>query len=113
MALTKVTSKQVTYKQGGTGSVVQGLDKVLQEWVSVLNFDVDPTGVIDSTSGIKAAIAECTTNKKMLNMGSGCYKISSGITVTCPMRFDATSYGNASAGQVFKPVWAGRKFFQG
>jgi|GEM_PF-5967315 len=55
-------------------------------------------GVTDDTAAIARAIRACTMSRSTLNMGSGCYKISSGLTVTCPIRFDATSYGDAGAG---------------
>ena len=38
MALTKITDKQVTYKQGSTGSVVRNLGEKLRESVSVKDF---------------------------------------------------------------------------
>lgn len=38
MALTKITDKQVTYKQGGTGSVVRNLGERLRDSVSVKDF---------------------------------------------------------------------------
>ncbi len=58
MALTRITSKQVTYKQGGTGSVVRSLEGKLQEYVSVLDFvpSVIVTQSVDCSTYIQAAL---------------------------------------------------------
>jgi len=50
MALTKITDKQVTYKQGASGSEVRSLGDKLRESVSILDFDIDNTGVADASA---------------------------------------------------------------
>jgi hypothetical protein len=56
MAMTRAKASQVTAKLNATGSMVRGLDDKLAEFVSVKDFvGVDPTGVTDSTNGLKNA----------------------------------------------------------
>jgi len=55
MALTKITDKQVTYKQGGTGSVVRNLGERLRDSVSVKDFGAVGAGVADDTAAFQAA----------------------------------------------------------
>lgn len=69
--------------------------------------------VNDDTDAIRTAIAICTRSKQTLNMGCGCYRITGPLVFTCPVRFDACSYGDSNAGQVgpghpgFYPVGSG------
>jgi hypothetical protein len=89
MSITRVTDKQVTYKQGATGSVVQNLGDKLRESVSVLDFfangvsgvAVDPTGVVDSTLGIQAAIAKAVELKQPLDFPAGTYLVTETINI--------------------------------
>lgn len=52
MALTKITDKQVTYKQGSSGSVVRNLGEKLRESVSVKDFGAVGDGVTDDTRSL-------------------------------------------------------------
>ena len=78
-------SSLVGYLPAGTGAVATTVQAKLRENVSVLDFyangvsgaPVDPTGVIDSTLGIQAAI----TAARNVHIPVGTYKISSTITI--------------------------------
>ncbi len=73
--LTRVSDSQVTYKQEGAGSITRSLQEKLQEGVSVLDFyangvdgvPVDPTGEVDSTLGIQAAIDHAVVSSIVAN----------------------------------------------
>jgi len=77
MALTKPTSKQITYLPAGTGASTDltVLDK-LRESVSVLDFGADPTGGTDSTAAFQAAIGAYATRKQIF-VPAGTYLITS------------------------------------
>lgn len=89
MALTKVTDKQVTYKQGAVGSVVRNLGDKLRECVSVKDFGAVGDGVTDDTEAIQAAINYCQDNIKALyfpsNNVSQVYRITSTLVVSKPL----------------------------
>ena len=75
MALTKITDKQVTYKQGSTGSVVRNLGEKLRETVSVKDFGAVGDGS-DETIKLQKAINEAQ-NKLLVLDGSKQYLYSS------------------------------------
>jgi hypothetical protein len=74
------------YLQGGTGSVARTTASKLQESVSVLDFGADPTGVIDSTTAIQAAITACQTSGASLYIPAGTYKTTSTLTISARLR---------------------------
>lgn len=55
-----------TYQPAGTGAVATTVQAKLRESVSVLDFGADPTGVIDASASIQAAI-----NSMSVNAGGG------------------------------------------
>ena len=75
MALTKITDKQVTYKQGSTGSVVRNLGEKLRESVSVKDFGAVGDGVADDTHAIQAAIDFMATIGGTVSVPDGEYKL--------------------------------------
>ena len=76
------------YMPAGTGAVDATVQAKLRESVSVLDFyangvsgvPVDPTGVVDSTGGLQAALNFCHTYGKTLYVPAGTYKITSQLT---------------------------------
>jgi len=68
-----VTASQVLFQQAGSNTVERTVQAKLQEWVSVLDFGADPTGVADSTTAIQNAI----NNNKGVYFPTGTYLISS------------------------------------
>ena len=80
MAMTKPLSAQVRFTQDGTGAVERLASEKLKEVVSVLDFGADPTGTLDSTGAIQAA----------LNTGSAVY-IPAGTYSISALVYTATS----------------------
>lgn len=77
MALTRITDKQVTYKQGSTGSLVRNLGEKLREVVSVKDFGAVGDGVTDDTTAFQAALLR----GGFIYIPSGDYSVS---TITIP-----------------------------
>ncbi len=69
----------VGFKQAGTGAVSRNVQDKLREFVSVLDFGADPTGVSDSTSAIQAAL----TASGRVYLPEGVYRVNavSGIVL--------------------------------
>lgn len=75
-------ASQVTYTLPYTGASSRTLSSRLGERVSVLDFGADPTGVIDSTAAIQAAIDEVyAEGGGEVWLPAGSYKTSSTITL--------------------------------
>jgi hypothetical protein len=73
----------ISYTQGGTGSVSRTVTSKLQESVSVKDFGADPTGVADSTAAIQNCInAVQTAGGGTILLSPGTYKISSSLTIS-------------------------------
>lgn len=76
-------SSMIGYMPSGTGAVATAVQDVLRETVSVLGFyadgvsgaKVDPTGVVDSTAGIQAAINYAAPLGKSVFIPAGTYAI--------------------------------------
>jgi len=73
-----ISSANVTYSEGDYGAVDRTVESKLQEFVSVLDFGADPTGVADST----AAIQNATNSGKPVYFPAGIYKMLSPVTYT-------------------------------
>jgi hypothetical protein len=84
--LTSNAATQSSYNQGGTGSVSRTIQTKLQEFLSVLDFGADPTGVADSTTAIQNAInyAQTLTNgtPATVSFPAGTFKITTSLNVT-------------------------------
>jgi hypothetical protein len=68
------TAADVSYNEGDTGAVTRTVESKLQEFVSVLDFGADPTGVDDCTDAIQNA----TNSGKPVYFPAGTYKIVTG-----------------------------------
>jgi hypothetical protein len=112
MAITKVKAGQVTSKLNATGSTIRGLDDKLAEFVSVLDFGADPTGVADSTVAIQAAIDYCKATLTSVNSSrngghatlffpQGFYVVSSTLNVSGVVGFRMVGIGNRATQIVF------------
>ena len=93
-----VNASSVLYNEGGTGAVNQNLQQKLQEFVSVLDFGADPTGVADATT----AFTNAQTASKNIYVPPGTYKlnglrIQNGVTITGAGEW-ATYFNQATAG---------------
>ena len=78
MAMTKPLSAQVRFTQDGTGAVERLASEKLKEVVSVLDFGADPTGTLDSTGAIQAAL----NTGSAVYIPAGTYSISALIYTT-------------------------------
>jgi hypothetical protein len=71
-------AKNVSYTPAGTGAVPTTVQAKLRESVSVLDYGADPTGVLDSTSAIQAAL---DSGAKTVVIPSGTYKVISTLNI--------------------------------
>lgn len=78
MAMTRPISEQVRFTQDGTGAVTRLVSDKLKEVVSVLDFGADPTGTLDSTGAIQAAL----NTGSAVYIPAGTYSISALIYTT-------------------------------
>ena len=78
-------STAVGYNEGATGAVTRTVQAKLQESVSVLDFGADPSGVLDSTTAIQAAITAATAGSRSVYVPGGTYTVSSVLTVPLNM----------------------------
>lgn len=78
-------SSLVGYLPSGTGAAATTVQTKLRESVSVKDFGADPTGGVDSTTAIQAAI-NATVYAGTLHIPSGVYLVSAGLTATQPIR---------------------------
>jgi hypothetical protein len=74
-----ITSAQyISYTPAGTGAVATDVQTKLREWVSVLDFGADPTGVADSTAAIQSA----HNTGKPIYYPPGTYRMNSQVTLS-------------------------------
>ena len=84
----------VAVKQPATGAIGTTQHAKNKEHISVLDFYangvsgpmVDPTGVVDSTLGIQAAINYCVANGVTLRLPAGTYKITGTLSIVGRLR---------------------------
>jgi hypothetical protein len=73
------------YRQGLTGSLNRPIDEKIGEWISVLDFGADPTGVLDSTAAFNLATQATTAWSSALTYNiiipSGVYKLNGTVYV--------------------------------
>ena len=67
------SSQQITYTQGGAGSVTRTVQSRLRDFVSVKDFGAVGDGVTDDTAAVQAAIDYCVANQKDLIVPDLCY----------------------------------------
>ena len=79
MALTRITDKQVTYKQGSSGSVVRNLGEKLREVVSVKDFGAVGDGVTDDTAAFELMVTYCAASGVDGYIPAGTYLIDPSI----------------------------------
>jgi hypothetical protein len=72
-------ASQVTYNPAGTGAVATNVQAKLRQYISVIDFGADPTGVADSTTAIQAAVDALTDNQTLVAQGS--FKINTHINL--------------------------------
>ena len=77
VGMNDVDASQVTYTPAGSGAVETTVQAKLRQYVSPEDFGADPTGVVDSTSAINAALAASD-----IVVGTGSYLASNSITVS-------------------------------
>lgn len=65
--------EMIAVKQPFTGAVSRTQHDKNQEWVSVLDFGADPTGVVDSKLHFDVAMSECVSKNKTLFIPDGNY----------------------------------------
>lgn len=108
------------YDQGGTGAVNRNFNLKLAEWVSILDFGADPTGVADCATAYANAMAASSrvyfpTGTYLFNSGSVVYKnnveIDFGDSTIVHGNFTGTIFQFASYGDT--PAYTGLKITGG
>ena len=100
------------YIQGSTGSVSRTVTSRLQEHVSVFDFGADPTGVLDSTAAIQAAINAAETTTQHLFLPAGLYRTTAPIVLTRPLHIHASGCAwSGTAGTVLDADFSGAWFY--
>jgi len=96
-----VDALQVSYTPAGTGAVTTNVQAKLRQYVNVIDFGADATGVADSTAAFTAALAASS----FVNVPTGTYKLTSSVTIPAnkTLEFVSTAVVNytASSGNVF------------
>ena len=80
----------ITYNQGGTGAVDRTTRSKLQEFVSVKDFGADPTGALEASTAIQAAI---DSGAASIYIPAGTYKVTSQINCSRDIKI----YGDGSS----------------
>jgi hypothetical protein len=84
------SSQQITYNQGGAGSVTRTVQSRLRDFVSVKDFGAVGDGVTDDTAAIQAALTAASGGT--VYFPSGTYYITSGLTLTNATKFAGENY---------------------
>lgn len=80
-------SSLVGYLPAGTGAVATTVQAKLRESVSVLDFGADPTGVVDSSAAIQAAVTYLATKPGTILFPAGTYKIAGKVACYAGQNF--------------------------
>jgi hypothetical protein len=114
MSITRVTDKQVTYKQGATGTVVRNLGDKLRESVSVLDFGAVSATTANIAAGtgtdnqpmfalaIAAALALASTGIPIVHVPAGIYGMGSRLEIPSGVKLT----GDGSYGTIIYPLAA-------
>lgn len=70
-----VDASQVTYDPPFTGSVATNVEAALSAFVSVSDFDPDPTGILDSSTEFTSAVNAAQVSGVTVTVPNGTYKI--------------------------------------
>jgi hypothetical protein len=97
-ASSHVLQSELNYNLGGTGSVNRPIQNRLQDFVSLKDFPVDPTGVADSTTGITLAVAAVASAGGTVLVPAGTYKTTSTITLPNGVNLIALDNGGGAYG---------------
>lgn len=100
------SSQQITYTQGGAGSVTRTVQSRLRDFVSVKDFGAVGDGVTDDTAAIQNAI-DAAPFGGWVYFPSGKYIISSAITVNKPLTISGPNAGsiqNSSNGSYVQQI---------
>ena len=83
ISTTVSSADDISYVEGGTGSVYRTVTSKLQEFISIKDFGATGDGVTDDTASIQKAINAIVTSghPSMLYFPAGTYKCLSGITI--------------------------------
>ena len=86
------SSQQITYTQGGAGSVTRTVQSRLRDFVSVKDFGAVGDGVTDDTAAIQAAVDYVATNGGVLTVPVGTY-LCDALQVTPSASFEINGVG--------------------
>jgi hypothetical protein len=97
---TATTSNNISYTQGGTGSVTTSVQAKLQQTVSVKDFGAVGDGTTDDTTAIQAAInaVSAKTMKGVVYLPTGTYKITSALSIP----YGVSIYGDGGTSSIIQ-----------
>lgn len=83
MALTRITGKQVVFKQDGVGAVATTIQAKLRESVSVKDFGAVPDGITDNSTAFQLAGNTCA----VVHVSGGTFLVNTAPSFSTPVTF--------------------------
>jgi hypothetical protein len=99
------TAADVSYSQGGTGSVVTTVEAKLQQYLSVKDFGATGNGTTDDTAAIQNALNAAQTQGANVYVPQGTYKLTSQITIPRGVGVLGTGYNGTPRWNATSSSW--------
>lgn len=93
-----IQSSKLAFLQAGAGAVSRTVQSKLRQWVDVIDFGADPTGVTDASSAVASAIASLPSGGGDVWFPPGTYLLSSFPDLTNKVGIRIYGSGGMSAG---------------
>ena len=85
-------SSLIGFIQAGSGAVARTAQSKMRDFVNILDFGADPTGVASSSTEIQAAADYANSIGGVLYANSGTFRLTSTVTITCNCELSAATF---------------------